>query len=108
MFGMKDDPVSEACGWGSSASCGPSEDPSTKEVYEGMVKAIENSPLADQTVTKFVDLADDEADNYPKELEFIDKGYQLPITFINGKASFSGKVDEVRLIEYIERAKTEQ
>lgn len=69
-----------------------------------MVKAIENSPLAQQTATKFVDLMDDEADNYPEELKFIDKGYQLPITFINGKASFSGKVDEAKLIEYIEQA----
>ncbi len=75
-----------------------------KEVYEGMVKAIENSTISDHTETKFVDLMDDEANNYPEELKFIDKGYQLPITFINGKASFSGKVDEDKLIEYIERA----
>ncbi len=72
-----------------------------------MVTAIENSPVADQTETKFVDLMEDEADNYPEELKFIDKGYQLPIVFINGKASFSGKVDEEKLIEYIVRAKAE-
>lgn len=69
-----------------------------------MVRVIKGSPLSETTSAKFVDLMDDEADRYPKELQFIDKGYQLPVTFINGKASFAGRVDHEKLIVYIERA----
>ena len=72
-----------------------------------MVKTIDKSAIANETETRFVDLMEDEANNYPEELKFIEKGYQLPIVFINGKASFSGRIDDEKLIEYIERGKTE-
>ncbi len=74
-----------------------------KEVYDSMVKTIENSRVSDITETKFIDIADDQADNYPDQLRLVDNGYQLPLTFINGKARFSGKVDEEKLIDYIEQ-----
>lgn len=79
-----------------------------KEIYESMVKTIENSSVADKTETKFIDLMDDEADNYPDQLRLVDKGYQLPLTFVNGSARFAGKIDEQKLIEYIEHAAKEK
>jgi hypothetical protein len=75
-----------------------------QEVYENMVLTIKNSPVADKTETKFIDLMSDDADNYPDQLRLVDRGYQLPITFVNGSARFSGKIDEQKLIEYIEQA----
>ncbi len=75
-----------------------------KEIFDNMVKTIESSSVANKTETLFIDLMDEEAGEYPDQLRLVNQGYQLPLTFINGNARFSGKFDEQKLIEYIEQA----
>lgn len=101
MFGMKDEVVAAACGWGPSVSCGPSEDPTTIEMYNELNDYLQSTELKDRCEFSFIDLMEDDLVGYEYEKSIINKGYQLPITFINGKAAFSGKLDNKKVYGFL-------
>ncbi len=51
----------------------------------------------------FIDLLEDDLNGYEKEKKFIEKGYQLPVTFIAGKPSFSGKIDNRKAYKILKK-----
>ncbi|MCC5912125.1 MAG: hypothetical protein JJT76_17035 [Clostridiaceae bacterium] len=63
------------------------------EMYEELNNFLQSTDAKDKYEMTFVDLLEDDLTGYDKEREVLDKGYQLPITFIEGKPAFSGKVD---------------
>lgn len=52
----------------------------------------------------FIDLEKDDLTDYENEGKVIDKeGHQLPITFIEGKPAFSGKVNNYKTYRILKR-----
>jgi len=63
------------------------------EIYNELYKFLKETDVKDRFEMTFIDLEEDDLTNYENEGKIIDKGYPLPITFIDGKPAFSGKVD---------------
>ena len=103
MFGIKDEVVAVPCGWGPSTSCGPSEDPTTIEMYNDLYKFLKETDVKDKFEMTFINLEEDDLSNYENAKQVIDKGYQLPITFIAGKPAFSRKVDSYKAYQVLKR-----
>jgi len=59
--------------------------------------------VKDNLEIQFIDLEEDDLSQYENERKVIDKGYQLPITFINGKPAFSGKVDQFKAYQTLKK-----
>lgn len=96
MFGYKNDVIPASCGWGPSSNCGPSEDPTTIEMYEGFKEFLKDTDVKDKFELSFIDLNEDDLNRYPSERKLIEKGLQLPLTFIEGKVAFEGQVDNMK------------
>ncbi|WP_246579341.1 hypothetical protein [Alkaliphilus flagellatus] len=103
MFGVKDEVISAPCCCGPSTSCEPSEDLTTIEMYDELYKFLKETDVKDKFEMTFIDLEKDDLTDYENEGKVIDKGYQLPITFINGKPAFSGKVDQFKAYQVLKR-----
>lgn len=103
IAGNKNEIVPTPCGWGPDVSCGPSEDPTTIEMYEKLKSFLESTDVKDKFEMEFIDINKDDLSNYPNEQKIIEKGRKLPITFIAGKPAFSGKVDEMKMYLTLKR-----
>lgn len=103
MFGIKDEVVKEQCGWGPSTDCGPSEDPTTIEMYNELYKFLEQTDVKDKFEMEFIDIEESDLSQYENAKKVIDKGYQLPITLIGGRPAFSGKVDSYKAYRVLQR-----
>ncbi|SCX78322.1 hypothetical protein [Alkaliphilus peptidifermentans] len=66
-------------------------------MVEEVKNIISKSDVNDKVEFTFIDLMEDDLSPYAAEKKVIDKGYQLPITFVAGKPAFSGKIDTNRL-----------
>lgn len=96
IFGHKNDVIPGSCGWGPSTSCGPSEDPTSIEMYEELKVFLEDTDVREKIELSFIDLNEDDLSHYQNIKQFIEKGYQLPLTFIDGKLAFTGQVDNMK------------
>ena len=71
------------------------------EMYEELNQFLQNTDMKDRFEMTFIDLMEDDLSGYEKEKEVLDKGYQLPITFVAGKPAFSGKVENEKVYEIL-------
>ncbi|MBZ2174367.1 hypothetical protein K8M07_03810 [Schnuerera sp. xch1] len=72
-------------------------------MYEELKKFLEDTDVKDKFELSFIDLNDNDLNHYPKEQRFIEKGHQLPLTFIEGKVAFKGPVDNMRTYLIVSR-----
>lgn len=63
------------------------------DLYNELVKFIEDTTLKDSVEMQFVDLMEDGLIGHDYVKETLDKGYQLPITFINDQPVYAGGID---------------
>lgn len=70
-------------------------------MYNELNEYLQSTELKNSYDMSFVDLIEDDLAGYDFEKSIINKGYQLPITFINGKAAFSGKLDNKKVYAFI-------
>jgi len=73
------------------------------EIYNELYKFLEQTDIKDKFEMKFIDLEENDLNGYENEKKVIDKGYQLPITFIEGKPAFSGKVDNYKAYQILKK-----
>jgi len=72
-------------------------------MYNELYKFLEQTDVKDKFEMTFIDLEEDDLTNYENAIKVIDKGYQLPITFIDEKPAFSGKVDNFKAYQVLKR-----
>ncbi|WP_312906984.1 hypothetical protein [Tissierella praeacuta] len=72
-------------------------------MYEELKKFLEDTDVKDKFELSFIDLNEDDLNRYRNERKFIERGYQLPLTFIEGKVSFAGQVDNMRTYLIVSR-----
>ncbi|SNR99356.1 hypothetical protein SAMN05446037_1002277 [Anaerovirgula multivorans] len=63
------------------------------DLYNELVKFMEDTTLKDSVEMQFVDLMEDGLTGHDYAKETLDKGYQLPITFINDQPVYTGGID---------------
>lgn len=103
MFGIKDEIVKEDCGWGPSTDCGPSEDQTSMEMFTSLYDFLKQTDVKEKFEMTFIDIEESDLSQYADAKKVIDKGYQLPITFIGGKPAFSGKVDSYKAYRVLQK-----
>ncbi len=103
IFGRKDQLVSAPCGCDPDTDCGPNEDSTTIELFEGLKTFLEDTDVNEKFDIEFIDIDKDDLSKYPKESKSINAGYQLPITFISGRVAFSGQVDNMKTYLILKR-----
>ncbi|KAB3531897.1 hypothetical protein F8154_12360 [Alkaliphilus pronyensis] len=67
-------------------------------MVEEVRELVNNNDLKDRVEVFFIDIMEDDLTLYPEEKKLIERGYQLPLTFLNGKLGFYGKIDTNRLL----------
>jgi len=72
-------------------------------MYNELYNFLKETDVTDKFEIKFIDLREDNLTNYENERKVIDKGYQLPITFIAGKPAFSGKIDQFKAYQILKK-----
>ncbi len=88
VFGLKDESVAGGCDC--AGACGPT--PTMGELYDGLVKFIDGSDLAGKVEMKFIDVMEEQLDGYQSVKEYMQKGYALPLTSINGEMKLYGGI----------------
>lgn len=72
-------------------------------MYNELSNFLKETDIKDKYEMTFIDLEEDDLSNYEDAKKVIDKGYQLPITFIGEKPAFSGKVDSYKAYRVLQR-----
>ena len=72
------------------------------EMSENIKKFLAEKGMNNVKVN-FIDLFEDDLTGYEYAQPIIQKGYQLPITFIAKQPAFSGKVDNRQLYDILKR-----
>lgn len=89
-------------GWaGCAGGCGPVD---TKQQYEDAKKYLADK-YADLVEVKYTDTSDQKIENFPEVDQIIKRGYEYPITFVNGEARLASRVSVEALDEIIEELK---
>lgn len=89
-------------GWaGCAGGCGPVD---TKQQYEDAKMYLQDK-YADLVEIRYTDTSDQNVDNYPEVAQIIKRGYEYPITFVNGEARLASRVSLDALEEIIEDLK---
>lgn len=89
-------------GWaGCAGGCGPVD---TKQQYEDAKKYLADK-YADLVEVKYTDTSDQKIEDFPEVDQIIKRGYEYPITFVNGEARLASRVSLESLEEIIEEIK---
>ena len=86
---------------GCAGGCAPVD---TKQQYEEAKKFLADK-YADLVEIKYTDTSDLSIDDFPEVAQIIQRGYEYPITFINGEARLASRVSIDALEEIIEDLK---
>jgi len=97
VFGLKDEQVGGGCDC--AGACAPQ--PTMGELFDGLVKFIEESEFAGKVEMKFVDIMDDRLDGYEMVKEYLEKGFALPLTAINGEMKLYGGISNEMVHKYL-------
>lgn len=62
------------------------------QMYNSLVKYINSSNIKSKVKLKFIDVIDDEIEDYPEALNILRRGYSIPLVMINGIAKFHGGI----------------
>ncbi|ABR48002.1 hypothetical protein Amet_1832 [Alkaliphilus metalliredigens QYMF] len=73
------------------------------EMYDEVNQFLRNTDMKDKYEMAFIDVIEDDLSGYEKVKEMLDKGYQLPLTLVAGRAAFAGKVDNEKLYQILKR-----
>lgn len=65
-------------------------------MFKELKAFLKDTDVNDKFDIEFIDIDKADLSKYPKERKIINTSYQLPITFVSGKAVFSGKVDKMK------------
>lgn len=65
-------------------------------MYEELKTFLNDTDAKNKFELSFIDLNDDDLNNYTNVKELIEKGHKLPLTFIGGRVAFKGAVDNMR------------
>lgn len=73
-------------------------------MFEELKKFLEDTDVNDKIEIEFIDIDKDDLSKYPEEKKYISgTTHQLPITFIAGRAAFSGHVDNMKTYLILKR-----
>ena len=86
---------------GCAGGCAPVD---SKQQYEEAKKYL-GEKYADLVEIKFTDTSDQKIEDYPEVDQIIKRGYEYPITFVNGEARLASRVSVEALDEIIEELK---
>ncbi|MDD3893900.1 MAG: hypothetical protein PHU36_02630 [Syntrophomonadaceae bacterium] len=86
---------------GCAGGCAPVD---TKQQYEDARKYL-GEKYADLVEVKYVDTSEQNIADYPEVAQIIKRGYEFPITFVNGEARLASRVPVEALAEIIEELK---
>ena len=100
VFGIKDSPIGGGCSC-AGGCCGPQQ--TMEEGYQELVTFIKNSEIKDNVVTAFLDVMEDDMDEYEGVKLALNKGYGLPITAINGKPVIYGDLSSEKIYREIKK-----
>ncbi|QNO15302.1 hypothetical protein HYG86_11270 [Alkalicella caledoniensis] len=73
------------------------------EMFEEMNEFLVKKGMKDKVNVKFIDVMEDDLTGYENEVDILNQGYPLPITFIEKQAAFAGKVDNQKLYSILKR-----
>lgn len=86
---------------GCAGGCAPVD---TKQQYEDAKKYLAEN-YADLVEVKYTDTSEQNIEDYPELAQVISRGYEYPITFVNGEARLASRVSVDSLVEIIEDLK---
>lgn len=91
-------------GWaGCAGGCGPVD---TKQQYEDAKKYLAEK-YADLVEVKYTDTSEQNMSDFPEVDQIIKRGYEYPLTFVNGEARLASRVSVEALEEIIEEIKNQ-
>ncbi|MCM1991748.1 hypothetical protein [Oceanirhabdus seepicola] len=97
VFGVKETvPQSSGCG------CGPKQ--TMGEMYDEFEALIQKSDISSEVEVKFIDVEKDDIDTYDYIKVALESGYSLPLTAVNQKVRFQGKVPYMQIYRLIKRS----
>lgn len=79
----------------------------SKQQFEDAEKFLQGK-YADLVEVKYIDTSDQNIDDYPEVAQVIRRGYEYPITFVNGEARLASRISIDALEEIIEALKRGQ
>jgi hypothetical protein len=90
VFGIKDQAINDnssgcSCQGG---CCGPTK--TMGQTYEEFKFLLSRSKIRQRIDVRFIDILREDMDSYGYAMEAMDKGYNLPLTAINGQIKFYG------------------
>ena len=92
VFGIKDQPIggsSSGCSC-HGGCCGPTQ--TIGQTYEEFRNLLSRSKIRQHIDVRFIDILREDMDGYAYVMEAMDKGYDLPLTAINGVVKFYGGI----------------
>ncbi|MBM7615087.1 hypothetical protein [Alkaliphilus hydrothermalis] len=73
------------------------------EMYKDLCRFLEQTDVKDKFEMTFIDLEEENMEDFENAKKVIERGLKLPITLINGKPAFSGKVDQIKTYQIVKR-----
>lgn len=101
VFGIKSESPLGGCDCG--GACGPTDVPTMGEMFSEFENFIKASEVKDQVVVEFVDLLEDDLTGYDHAKPVIERGYKLPLTFINKRAIYAGGIDNKKILIAVQK-----
>lgn len=106
IFGLRDESIAESgCdssgsdGCSSCCGCGPA--PTMGYLYQELVEIMEMSDIKDRITLQFIDVNEDNMDEYEAVKKLLDTGIVLPVTAIDGVPRFYGGLSVQMIYEAV-------
>jgi hypothetical protein len=102
VFGIKDQPIggSSNCSC-QGGCCGPTK--TMGQIYEEFNILLLRSKIRQHIDIRFIDILREDMDRYDYAMEAMDKGYNLPLTAINGTIKFYGGLSNRKIFNTLRR-----
>lgn len=106
VYGVKDGIIEcNCCNGDCKCNCGSSSSVSkTSEMYDNLICYFEKSELKDKVTIKFIDILNDEYNNYEYVSDMLERGFEPPFIAINNEMELYGSISNELIYEYVEDA----
>ena len=109
VYGIKEGRISNSnsevqCDCSGDCDCDCSSTITAEEAYRQLASFLYNSSIKDKIETTFIDLIKEKTEKYDMIRELLERGFELPLVFINNEVKLYGSLFHDFIFDYVVEA----
>ncbi|MCO5386933.1 MAG: hypothetical protein M0T74_07085 [Desulfitobacterium hafniense] len=101
VFGIREEAPSGSCSCG--GACGSVPEKTMGEMYEDLLRFLQESDLGSNIQLKFIDVFEDDLKGYDTPHTMFKNGFALPLVAVNGVVRFYGGISNSRIYDEVRK-----